>query len=206
MKKFDKRLIIIFGLFITTIGIAIYFFTKDDETEITSIIEEDVSLTTANTNSNTETEKIFVHIVGEVLNPGIVILPKGSRIADAIQESGGVTSLADISKINLAYELKDGQKVYVPSIADEENVIYIENDAGENVIVQDNNSPNSSIININLATQAELENLPGVGASTAAKIIDYREKNGDFKKVEDIMNVSGIGEAKFNSIKDYITV
>ena len=206
MKKIDKRLIIILGLFII-ICIAVYFFTKEEETEIIQSTEQYiVSDTTDNVDSITDTEEIIIHITGEILNPGIVTLPKGSRISDAIKESGGVTILADVSKLNLAFELKDGQKVYVPSIEDEEDIEYIQDDAGENVIVQDNISSNSSVVNINLATQSELENLPGVGPSTAAKIIDYRNKNGDFKKIEDIMNVSGIGEAKFNSIKDYISV
>lgn len=206
MKKIDKKIVILFGLLII-ICFAIYFFTKDEETENFSSTEQYVtSNEVGSINSSTDTEEIIVHITGEVTSPGIVSLPKGSRISDAIQASGGLTILADVSKINLAYELKDGQKVYIPSTEDEENIEYVENDAGENVIVQDKVSSNSSVVDINSATQSELENLPGVGPSTASKIIDYREKNGDFKKIEDIMNVSGIGEAKFNSIKDYITI
>ena len=82
---------------------------------------------------------------------------------------------------------------------------YIFNDAGENIIVSDGSSRNP-IININSATQSDLEKLPGIGSSTAEKIIDYRTKNGKFKKIEDLMNISGIGESKFNNIKDYISI
>ena len=96
----------------------------------------------------------------------------------------------------------DGQKIYIPSIYDDINFSYVDSTAGENVIGADN----STLININTATQSELEAIPGVGASTAQKIIDFRNKNGRFKKIEDIMNISGIGEAKFNNIKDYICV
>ncbi len=96
----------------------------------------------------------------------------------------------------------DGQKIYIPNIYDDNNLNYIDNTAGENIIV----SGNSNLININSATQLELEAIPSVGASTAQKIIDYRNKNGKFKKLEDIMNVSGIGEAKFNNIKNYICI
>ena len=100
--------------------------------------------------------------------------------------------------------MQDGQKVYIPSINDTQVETYIQNDAGDNVIVQDSSS--SSLININSATQSELDSLPGIGPSTASKIIDYRNKNGDFKNIEDLMNVSGIGEAKFNNIRDYICI
>ena len=138
------------------------------------------------------------------MNPGIISLPTEARISDAIDAAGGTTELADISKINLAYKLNDGQKLKIPSIYDVEEVIYIQNNAGNEVVLSENTK--NAIININSASQSELENLPGIGPSTASKIIDYRSKNGNFKKIEDIMNVSGIGESKFNSIKDYICI
>ena len=93
----------------------------------------------------------------------------------------------------------------MPSIYESIDTATVSNDAGENVIIQDTNS-SSNMVNINTATQAELETLPGVGASTALKIINYRNQNGNFKKIEDLMNVSGIGEAKFSTIKDHITI
>ena len=99
----------------------------------------------------------------------------------------------------------DGQKIYIPSINDKEDISYITNDAGQNVVVSDNTS-RTPIININSATQSDLEKLPGVGSSTAEKIIDYRTKNGKFKKIEDIMNISGIKTGVYNKIKDHITV
>ena len=99
----------------------------------------------------------------------------------------------------------DGQKICVPSIYDEKNTVYVDNGAGEDIIVSDNTSQ-STLVNINSATQNELQSLPGIGASTASKIINYRNKNGKFKKIEDLMNVDGIGEAKFNNLKDYISI
>jgi competence protein ComEA len=118
---------------------------------------------------------------------------------------GGLTDLANLAKVNLAYLLKDGQKIYIPSIDDNSDLEYIQNTAGENVIVTDSNS-NSNLININTATEAELTKLPGVGSSTANKIIDYRNKNGNFKNIEDLKNVNGIGNAKFESFKEYICI
>ena len=203
MKNFDKKLLIIFISILIIICVSIYFFTKDEDT---NILLSNELYTVANTdNTNEDLETIMVHIDGEVVTPGIISLKAGSRIADAIHACGGTTDISDISKINLAYELKDGQKVYIPSIYDVEDVEYIQNDAGNNVIIPDTSS-SSALVNINSATQAELETLPGIGPSTAAKIIDYRNKNGDFKNIEDIMNVSGIGESKFNNIKDYICI
>ena len=118
---------------------------------------------------------------------------------------GGLTDLANLAKVNLAYLLKDGQKIYIPSIDDNSDLEYIQNTAGENVVVTDSGS-NSNLININTATEAELIKLPGVGSSTANKIIDYRNKNGNFKNIEDLKNVNGIGNAKFESLKEYICI
>lgn len=203
MNFSDKKLPIIIILLIFIFIIAVYFFTKDHSSEFISTNE--LLLTSEPTKSTNEIEKIVVHIDGEVLNPGLVYLSSGARIADAIEEAGGLSELANISNINLAYTIRDGQKIHIPSIyeADEESLI--QDDAGENIIKSDNSS-NSSKININTATQTELESLPGIGSSTATKIIDYRNKNGNFKTIEDIMNVNGIGESKFNNIKDYISI
>jgi len=203
MNFFDKKSLIIIIFLLIIACISIYFFTKEDTNDYLSTNE--LYITQNTVENNTIVEEIIIHIDGEVLNPGLVYLPVGSRIADAISAAGGTTELANIEKVNLAYELKDGQKIYIPSIYDIEEISYIQNDAGDNIIVNDTSS-NSSLINLNTATQAELETLPGIGSATASKIIDYRSKNGGFKQIEDIMNVNGIGEAKFNNIKEYICI
>lgn len=147
-------------------------------------------------------EYIIVHITGAVEKQGIVETKKGSRISDVIKRAGGVTEEADLTKINLAYEVKDGQKIYVPNKQDQKDTEYVSEDAGETVIEGENNKTEK--VNINTATQAELETLDGVGPSTALKIINYRTENGKFKKIEDITNVPGIGESKFKSLKESI--
>lgn len=200
MKYFNKKNLIILICLVLIAFAAIYFFTKEDN---------NITLNTNDLlfeNSTQETiidEKIAIHITGEINSPGILYLEPNSRIIDAINAAGGTTDIADLNKVNLAYELQDGQKIYIPSIYDEDVSDYVTNNAGDNVL---ENSSTSSTININTATQSELESLPGIGSSTASKIIDYRNKNGKFKKIEDIMNVSGIGESKFNNIKDKISV
>ena len=157
-----------------------------------------------------ETEEILVHIAGEVKKEGIVYLKQGSRIIDAIKEAGGETKEADLSQINLAYELQDGQKVYIPN-KNEKITEYITVSSGNNVIVEENKNSESTEgkenkVNINTANQSELDSLPGIGPSIAQRIIEYREENGNFQKIEDLQNVKGIGDAKFSDIKDNVTV
>ncbi len=153
-------------------------------------------------------EKVVVHVIGEVNNPGVVILEEGSRIIDAINSAGGKTEEADLSKINLAYIIEDGIQIYVPRINENlNNVEVISADAGEGVVSNSTISENNNVkVNINTANKEKLETLPGIGESTAQKIIEYREQNGKFKTIEDIQNVSGIGTVKYNSLKDKITV
>lgn len=128
-----------------------------------------------------------MHIVGCVIEEGIVKLKEGDRIADAIERSGGITSDADISKVNLAYKLKDGQKIYIPSNIEDGEDVTIITQGGEGVVGE--NIETSDKVNINTATQTELESLSGIGPSTALKIIEYRIQNGEFSDIEDIKNV-----------------
>lgn len=160
-----------------------------------------------------EKELILVHITGQIKSPGVVELEKGARVIDAINKTGGVTENADTEKINLAYELKDGTKIYIPNKdPKEEKDInmkeYITEGTGDNVIIGEGNmeKTNNLLVNINKATQTELETLPGIGPSTALKIISYRQENGKFSNIEDIKNVSGIGDNKFEKIKELICI
>ncbi len=201
MKVFSKKIIFIIVSFVIVLCFIVYFL-KFDHSESFSINEFYIS-DVANIQESNQ-EYIIVHVDGEVNSPGIISIPKNSRISDAINAAGGSTPFIDISKINLAYILKDGQKIYVPSIYDS-NINYIQDSAGENIVIPDSNS-SPNIVNINSATKSELETLPGIGSSTASKIINYRETNGNFKSVEELMNISGIGESKFNNFKDFISI
>ena len=104
--------------------------------------------------------------------------------------------------------VEDGMKIRIPSSNDENgSEDYITEDSGKGVILsEESNNSSSSIVNINTANEAELEQLPGIGPSISSKIVEYRNKNGKFKNVEDIKNVTGIGDSKFEKIKDYIKV
>ena len=187
-------------IFILLILLVLIFYYMTSNNEPDTIVLNEFYNESLELNKDISPE-IVVHITGSIQNPGIVTIPEGSRIIDVISSAGGVTPDADFSKINLAYIVSDAQKIYIPSVNDNFNESnYISDLPGENVL-----EDSSTSININTASQSELETLPGVGPSTALKIIDYRSKNGNFKKVEDIMNVPGIGESKFNNLKDYIT-
>lgn len=206
LNKKQKIIIIV----ITTamlLFIGFYIINKANNSQYIELETEEDKLI-ENTVINEETfeneEKIIVHVMGAVKNQGIVEIEKGLRIADVINAAGGTTEEADLSKINLAYIVEDGQKIYVPNINDEGITESITKDAGENVLEKDNK--NSNKVNINTASQTELETLSGIGPSTALKIINYREENGSFDNVEDIKNVPGIGDAKFESLKEKICV
>ncbi len=160
---------------------------------------------------NEEGNKILIHITGSVKAEGVVILNSGDRIIDAIEAAGGEKEDADLSKLNLAYILQDGEKLYVPSINDTEEKVYVTAENGENVITEgagntDKIDGKKETVNINTATKEELMTLPGVGESTAIKIIDYRKSNGKFQKIEDIKNVPGIGDSKFQNMKEKLSV
>ncbi len=196
----NKKIFIIISALALLILISYYIKSKDNSKPIVlnEFYEENSEI------SENATSDIIVHIIGCVQNPGIVTVPEGSRIIDVISSAGGASPDADFSKINLAYIVSDAQKIYIPSINDDLNETnYVSSLPGENIIEVENES---NIININTASQTELETLPGIGPSTALKIINYRNENGNFQKIDDIMNVTGIGEAKFNSLKDYISV
>ena len=209
--KQKKNLIIIIGIIIL-VGIYWIFNISTNTQDITT--QENMLEIAESTNDNNEESEedfIIVHITGGINNPGIVKLKENSRIEDAIEAAGGLTEDSDITDVNLAYVLEDGVKIRIPIIDDsddnDEESTYVTEDSGKGVILEDNSeSSSSSIVNINKATQTELETLPGIGPSLATKIIEYRESNGKFSKKEDIKNVTGIGDSKYANIKDFIKV
>ncbi len=145
------------------------------------------------------TEKpIVVHITGAVPRPGVYALPQGARVQDGIAAAGGFLAEAEKTDINLAAPLEDGEKLDIP---------YIE---GASIVIPTPGvevAPSGDeLIDINTASAAELEGLPGIGPSLAQRIVDYREENGPFTQTEDIMNVAGIGSVTYDRLKDLIAV
>lgn len=200
MKNFKK--IIFLSIIVGVLAIyLVYHYVTNSSSEY---IEENIYIET--NNQPEEKNKIFLHITGEVNAPGIIEIDEGARLADVIEAAGGFTENADINKINLAYIVKDGQKINIPNVNYVDTNSYITENMGENIIIEDITSSSTNLVNINTATQTELETLTGIGPSTALKIIKYREENGKFKTIEEIKNVAGIGDSKFEAIKDEICV
>ena len=207
MKKINKKTIIYILIIICIAGIY-YLFTREEEyVENTNIIipyEENIQ----NKEDTDENNKIVIYITGAVKNEGIYEIKENSRIADGIEIAGGLKEDANIENINLAYVLEDGMKIHIPS--KQENVNEIEDNTNQYITKENSNTENiknsKEKININTATQTELETLPGIGPSIALKIIDYRKENGKFEKIQDIKKVNGIGDNKYSKIKDLIKV
>ena len=213
MKYINKKqkIVLIIIISIITLGVAYYAYIMktNDEFNVEEQSLEIENTTEENNEAKEEKSKIIVHVSGAVKNEGIVELEEKARVADAIEAAGGVTEDAYMRDINLASLLEDGMKVYIPTkeevMQKEENSDYI---IGSNNIIENNNveSKKSGKVNINTATKEELDTLPGVGELTANKIISYREENGKFKSIEEIKEVSGIGDSKFEQIKDLIEI
>ena len=211
----QKTAIIIAGIIV--VGIFIFYMsTKSnnyDYSEINEIAEDETKENEEEQKQETKEEilpkEIVVHITGAVQKEGIVRIKEGSRIVDAIEAAGGMTDEINLEMINLAYTLKDGQKIYVPKLSDKEEEKYINGEKASNIIIDngaEENSGTNAKININTANITQLESISGIGESTANKIIQYRENNGKFKTIEEIKNVSGIGELKYEGIKNDICV
>ena len=165
---------------------------------------------------------VKVHVMGAVRNPGVYQLPSTARVVDAVRAAGGAVNAADLERINLAQTLVDTEQIFVPTRQQRTTRITVAPRIRSNTstvapsipgatptttLPNENGSTTSNgKVNINTATATQLDTLPGVGPSTAKAIISYRTKSGSFKKVSDLMNVPGIGQAKFDALRDLVTV
>ena len=144
---------------------------------------------------------IKVFVCGQVAREGVYELPEGSRVCDAVEAAGGFTAEADETYVNQADFVSDAQKLYIPAKSE---VREMEEKAASSQ--EDPAGGNDGLVNINTADLAALMTLPGIGQTKAQSILDYRQQNGPFEKAEDLMQVSGIGQASFDKLKMYITV
>lgn len=156
-------------------------------------VVEEVDLDALEQDSDTapEPEMITVHLVGAVKNPGVYDLPAGARVYELLEAGGGAAKKADLESVNLARPLYDGEQVQIYAAG--------EGPAGGEGAAEEK-------ININKATVEELQTLPSIGEVRAQGIIEYRDKNGPFTAIEELMDVSGIGAGIFNQIKDQVTI
>ena len=158
---------------------------------------------------------IEVQVLGEVVHPGVYSFPEGSRVQDAIAAAGGLLAGIDPNSINLVAKLQDGQQLNIgggtgegPGSSPDGPFAVLPTSSGPFTVIPTPGSlPSTTVlININTATLSELDTLPGIGPTTAQKIIDYRTQHGPFSNITDIMNVAGIGPATFDRIQDLISV
>lgn len=156
----------------------------------------EASGSSGNVNGNgTVAEEIYVQVSGAVVSPGVYKLPLGSRVFEAVELAGGALETADLSMLNQAQVLSDGQMVYIYAVGEQRS-------GQEPGAVE----PDDGRINLNTATVQELMTLPGIGQSKAESIISWREEHGAFASVEELMNITGIKEGVFTKIKDHIKV
>ena len=190
LGEHKKKIIVITLLFCIVLTSFIIVHNKKESGITKAISEKQGEKANENTKDDlpdeTKDESIIVDIDGAVEKPTMVELPGKSRLDDAIKAAGGLSKNADTTKINRAEVLRDGQKIYIPKKGETN----YENKSG----------------NINSATDDELRTVKGIGPSMSEKILNYREKNGPFKKIEDLKKVDGIGEKTYEKIKNYLTV
>ncbi len=149
---------------------------------------------------------IAVHVIGAVARPGLYEFPSGARLQDAIDAAGGMLSEGNADALNLAALLEDGQQVNIPYKTGSQPGITSGLELPTSATPSPTNDPNVDFVNLNTATVEELDTLPGIGPTTAQKIIDYRTANGPFATLESIMNVPGIGISTFEDIKNLIAI
>ncbi len=205
---------ILISVFAILSGLWYAFFYKTDSAEVaTPAVTAEIRVP-SETPTITPKPVIFVHICGSVNSPGVVQVEKGSRLVTAIETAGGFNAYADRAYLNLAKVLTDGERIYVPSLEETDELRTADRIAGtgipdvseEGLLNGKGAVSEKGIININKATAEELTALPGIGESKARDIVAYRTKAGVFEKKEDIKNVSGIGDSLFFRIADLICV
>lgn len=189
LSKREKIGIIIFSLVIVFV-ISINYYSKAKDKGIQVIKNEDMTQKAAE-------KKIQVYICGEVKKPGVYELHEGDRLIKLISLAGGITEKGDENSINMSAKLKDEDYIRIPAKNENASADQIQSSTGYDF---------SGKININTASLEEFKTLPRIGDALANRILEYRAKNGPFKDIKDIKNVSGIGEKMFENIKDKICV
>ncbi|MBL4934039.1 ComEA family DNA-binding protein [Clostridium paridis] len=202
----EKLIGIVILLIVLTLIAGIYTYINipkplsDKEVE-NMFVEEDSKDNKATATAKNNGGNIVVEIKGEIKRPEVYIMEKGSIIKDLISEAGGLTEKADTKNINLAKELQNHECIVIGNIDNKAQ-------GSEGSLASSSLSGKSQdgIININTATEAELDTLPGVGKVMAGKIIEYREKNGGFKSIEELKKIDRVGEGTFDKLKDKISI
>ena len=195
LARYRPYLAMLFLFAIVLIG-TIYFLRRPEPAPPVTIV-------TTTPRPSATIALLIVDVRGAVNKPGVYTLTVGSRVQDALTAAGDVLGNADTRALNLARKLNDGEQIYVPLVG--EATIAPPTAAAKSSAARTPTAPLGKI-NINTATLEQLDTLPGIGPAIAQRIIDYRTQNGDFKKIDDLKNVRGIGDVMFDQIKDLVTL
>ncbi len=168
-------------------------------------VDGTASTTVPRSGSSVDSGTVVVHVAGAVAAPGLVTLPSGSRVADAVALAGGLRADADGDRINLAAPVSDGVRVFIPVVGQPDPPVAVAVTGGPAESAAATPSPTQPL-DLNTATAEQLEALPGVGPSTAAAIVAYRTEHGQFRSVDELQEVRGIGPAKFEAVESSVTV
>lgn len=181
-------------------------FERSDEASVSDVHGAgDASSDDESSAKSSSAAEVYVDVDGAVVRPGVYRLKDGARVSQAIDAAGGLTAEADVTGLNRASKITDGQKIYVPTVGEQQAAAAV-GGAESSAATTPGAGSSSGLVNINTASAAELQTLSGIGPSMAQSIIDERTKNGAFASVDDLMRVSGIGEKKLAKIKDCICV
>ncbi len=208
----DRNRSLIFSLLLlVALGGAVMFYLRQpaqDPIEILPVEAEATATPTPMPTASPTPAPVRVYVTGAVVNSDVYFLPAGSIIKDAILAAGGFTSDADRERVNQALELRDQQQIHIPHIGEEDAPPPVQDGPGNDNSADGGGgvSMPGARVNLNTATLEQLDSLSGIGPAIAQRIIDYRENVGQFQTIEEITQVSGIGEATFVKIKELITV
>jgi competence protein ComEA len=211
--KANKMYLLIGILVVTALGIYYFFPLQKDnlvnntntdweKSETASANEQNVIETEGKTNISEPIERILVDVKGAVTSPGVYEVNSGERVIDVINKAGGLLESADKNQINFAQRVADEMVLYIPATGEQRQSPLAASVEGTSSPV----SADGNKVNLNTASETDLQTLPGIGPAKATAIIEYREGNGPFKKIEDLMEISGIGDKTFEKLKESIVV
>ena len=195
--KVNKYKQYLLGLAFVLSIFAFYLINQKNSTpQVQKLLDESIKQSSSSSKySSSQNNKIYIDIKGAVNNPGVYQLNSNLLVDDAIKAAGGITADADLDQINLAQKIQDEMVIYVPRTG--------EDNPSTN---QSGNSSENSKVNINTADVQQLQTLNGIGQKKAEMIVDYRNKNGNFKSVDDLINVQGLGAKTVDNLRDQVTV
>ena len=202
LSSYEKKRIVYIAaavIFIIVCGIIYFGNEKKDEPSYeqageSTAYETSFPYTDEGAGNSSYDEQVVVYVTGAVVHPGVYEVGGNMRISDAIEAAGGFKNNAAADYLNLAAQLSDGEKITVPTKKEAK------------ALDKDDDSDESPLVNINTAAKEELMTLPGIGESKADAIIAYRQENGDYRNIEELMQISGIKEGVYSKISEYITV